>query len=423
MAGTVVVRGAKNAATKMMIAALLSPEPIRLENFPFIGDTDITAELCKTFGADVSYDQRAGTATMVTPTITNVQAMNLTRRNRIPILALGPLLARAGEAIVPIVGGDKIGPRPVDLHLDALRALGAHIEEYADRYEARAPHGLSGARINFKFPSVGATENALLASVLARGTTTITNAALEPEVIDLIKLLQKMGAIIGLGSGRIIVVEGVPALHSARHRILPDRNEAVSFGVLGVAARGPVQVKGATQGHLMTFLNTIRKIGGNYEVQDDGIVFSGEAPLKAVEVETDAHPGFMTDWQQPLSVVLTQANGVSVVHETIYEDRFGYADDLNAMGARITTFTKCLGELPCRFSGMGLKHSAVIHGPTPLTGSTMHVRDLRSGMAHVIAALLARGTSVIEGVEEIDRGYEKLDERLRALGADISREA
>ena len=422
LAGTVAVRGAKNAATKMMVAALLSPEPVHLENFPFIGDTEITAELCRTFGADVVYNDAAGSAHIATPAITNVQALNLTRRNRIPILALGPLLARAGEAIVPIVGGDKIGPRPVDLHLDALRALGARIEERADRYEAHAPHGLSGARIDLKFPSVGATENALLAGVLARGTTTITNAALEPEVVDLIKLLQKMGAIIGLGSGRTIVIEGVPSLHGARHRILPDRNEAVSFGVLGVAAQGPVRVKGATQGHLMTFLNTIRKIGGQYDVQDDGIVFSGGAPLKAVEVETDAHPGFMTDWQQPLSVLLTQAQGTSVVHETIYEDRFGYTDDLNAMGAQITTSSKCLGELPCRFHGLEFKHSAVLHGPTPLAGATMRVRDLRSGMAHVIAALLANGTSVIEGVEEIDRGYEKLDERLRALGASIFRE-
>jgi UDP-N-acetylglucosamine 1-carboxyvinyltransferase len=278
-----------------------------------------------------------------------------------------------------------------------------------------------GARIDLKFPSVGATENALLAGVLARGTTTITNAALEPEVVDLIKLLQKMGAIIGLGSGRTIVIEGVTSLHGARHRILPDRNEAVSFGVLGVASGGSVRVAGAVQGHLMTFLNTIRKAGGRYDVEDGGIVFSGGA-LKAVEVETDAHPGFMTDWQQPLSVLLTQANGTSVIHETIYEDRFGYVDDLNAMGANIETFSKCLGELPCRFQGMGFRHSAVIHGPTPLTGTTMRVRDLRSGMAHVIAALVAHGTSVIEGVEEIDRGYERLDERLRALGAVISRE-
>ncbi len=422
LAGTVVVRGAKNAATKMMVAALLSSEPVDLENFPFIGDTDITAELCKTFGAQVSYDRAAGRARVVTPSITNVEALHLTRRNRIPILALGPLLARAGEAIVPMVGGDKIGPRPVDLHLNALRALGAQIEERADRYEASAPRGLFGARIDFKFPSVGATENALLAGVLARGVTTITNAALEPEVVDLIKLLQKMGAIIGFGSGRTIRIEGVPSLHGARHHILPDRNEAVSFGVLGVAAGGPVRVKGAVQGHLMTFLNTIRKIGGQYDVEDDGIIFSGATALKAVEVETEAHPGFMTDWQQPISVLLTQARGDSVVHETIYEDRFGYANDLNAMGAQMTTSSKCLGELPCRFHGMDFKHSAVIHGPTPLRGATMRVRDLRSGMAHVIAALLANGTSVIEGVEEIDRGYENLDERLRALGAAISRQ-
>ena len=421
LSGDVTIGGAKNAATKMMVAALLSPDPVFLENFPFIGDTDIAAELCKVFGADVSFNKETKTARIATPMIIRTEALNLTRRNRIPILSLGPLLARAGAAIVPTVGGDKIGPRPVDLHLDALRALGARIKRYDDRYEARAPHGLTGAHIHFKFPSVGATENALLAAVLAHGTTVITNAALEPEVVDLMKLLQKMGAIIGLGSGHTIVIEGVASLHGARHRILPDRNEAVSFGVLGVAAQGPIRVRGAVQGHLMTFLNTIRKIGGNYEIEDGGIVFSAGGDLRAISIETDSHPGFMTDWQQPLSVLLTQVRGKSTIHETIYEDRFGYADDLNNMGARIVTSTKCLGELPCRFCGLGFRHSASIDGPTPLRGASIKVRDLRSGMAHVIAALLAQGESVIDGVDEIDRGYEQLDRRLAALGADIIR--
>ena len=419
--GAVNVRGAKNAATKMMVASLLTREPLILENFPFIGDTDVTGELCRTFGTTLTPDLKRSSLVLQTAEIIQHEAPRFSRRNRIPILALGPLLARVGKARVPIVGGDKIGPRPVDLHMDALRALGAVIEESSEGYEAEAPKGLSGANIHFKFPSVGATENAILAAVLARGHTVIRNAAVEPEITDLIKLLQKMGAIIGLGADRTVYIDGVQRLRGATHRILPDRNEAVSFAILAVATDGNVMVRGTRQDDLVTFLNILRKIGGGFEVQDEGIRFFKEREFASVEVETDTHPGFMTDWQQPTVVLLTQAQGVSVVHETIYEDRFGYAEDLNRMGARITVFSKCLGEIPCRFSGMGCKHSAVVHGPTALSGTTLHVRDLRSGMAHVVAALVADGESVIEGIEEIDRGYEDLDGRLRALGADIER--
>ncbi len=417
--GEIALGGAKNAATKMMVASLLTDEECILNNFPNIGDTEITAELCKSLGSVISIENNS--LHIKTPQITNCRVTSLSRRNRIPILVLGPLLGRVGEAEVPFLGGDKIGARPVDLHLDGLRAMGAEIIIREDSYVAKAPKGLRGAKIELKFPSVGATENIILAAVLAKGRTTILNAAKEPEIIALIKMLQNMGAIIEIAAHRTIYIDGVEKLRGTSYEILTDRNEAVSFGSLALATDGDIFVKGANQDHLITFLSAVRRVGGDYEVGDGGIRFFRNGNLKASEIETDTHPGFMTDWQQPLSVVLTQAEGASVIHETIYEDRFGYMTDLNLMGANTTVFSKCLGELPCRFNGSSFAHSAVINGGTKLKGANLKVRDLRSGIAHIIAALTAYGTSVIDGIEEIDRGYERIDERLQKLGADIRR--
>lgn len=417
--GEIKLAGAKNAATKMMVASLLTDELCELENFPEIGDTEITAELCRAIGSEIKIKNNK--AEIYTPKIKQVSALSLTRRNRIPILTLGPLLARAGEAEVPVVGGDKIGARPVDMHLKALKEMGAEIETSKNSYKARAPHGLRGVNIKFRYPSVGATENIMFAAVLAEGKTSILNAAIEPEIISLIEMLQKMGAIIELGANRAIYIDGVKKLRGVKHEIIPDRNEAVSFACLAAATEGRIKVKNAIQNHLLTFLNAFRKIGGEYEVNKDGITFWKNNDLRGIEIETDTHPGFMTDWQQPFAVLLTQAGGVSMIHETIYEDRFGYAKDLNSLGANIQVFTKCLGELPCRFNGMNFGHSARIYGRASLRGSKLTVRDLRSGIAHVIAALVASGKSEIDGAEEIYRGYEKIDERLRMLGARITR--
>ena len=418
--GEVEIRGSKNAATKMMIASLLTGQECVLENFPEIGDTGITKELCESVGSKI--ESGKSFLRIKTPEIKNHRVTQLSRRNRIPILALGPLLARAGKAEVPFLGGDKIGPRPVDIHTEALAALGAEIRNDKDYFCASAPNGLKGAKISLRYPSVGATENTILAAVLAKGRTVIENAAIEPEIVDLILMLQKMGAIIEMGSGRKIYIEGVKNLRGVQHKILPDRNEAVSFASLAVAfPKNKIKVKNARQHDLMTYLNAIRRIGGDYRIEDDGIVFFGAKNLVASEIETDTHPGFMTDWQQPFAILLTQSKGVSVIHETVYEDRFGYAEDLNLMGANIKVFSKCLGELPCRFNGKGNYHSAVISGPTPLSGRNLKVRDLRAGMAHLIASLIAKGESTVEGVEEIDRGYEDIDGRLKKLGAEMER--
>jgi len=418
--GEIEIKGSKNAATKALIASLLTDEECVLENFPQIGDVEITFDLCRAFGSEIKQD--GSVVSIKTPSIKSATASALSRKNRISILALGPLLAREGRAEVPILGGDKIGHRPVDIHLSALKSLGAEIEVSENSFIASAVNGLKGAKIQLRYPSVGATESTILAAVLAKGKTTIKNAAIEPEIIDLIKMLQNMGAIIGLGTDRMIYIEGVKKLKGVKHKIITDRNEAASFACLGVAGvNNKIKIKGAIHEHLITFLNALRRVGGEYRVEDDGIVFWRGDGLSAIELETDTHPGFMTDWQQPFTILLTQADGVSVVHETVYENRFGYIEDLNFMGANIKVFSKCLGELNCRFNGENHPHSAVISGPTPLKGINLKVPDLRAGMAHLIAALIAEGESTIDGVEEIDRGYEKVDERLNKLGANIKR--
>lgn len=418
--GEVVLSGAKNAATKMMLASLLTADQCVFTNFPRIGDTEITGELCEAIGSELQY---SGTVlTIRTPEIKQSRVTQLSRRNRLPIIALGPLLARAGEAEVPVLGGDRIGPRPVDIHIEALKMLGAEIEQTETGYHARAPKGLKGNSIQFRFPSVGATETALLAAVMAKGTTVLKNAATEPEITDLIKMLQNMGAIIELGADRVIWVEGVEKLRGVTHRVIPDRNEAVSFACLAMATRGEIFVRDAVQDHLITFLNVVRRLGGEYAVLKEGIMFYRDAEkMKALSIETETHPGFMTDWQQPLAVLLTEADGDSQIHETIYEDRLGYTNDFNTLGGNIELFDDCGPFSPCRFADQGFKHRAVIHGPTPLRGGELKVRDLRAGWASLLIALVADGETVIDGVEEIDRGYADVDERLKKLGADIRR--
>ncbi len=421
LTGEIELAGAKNAATKLMVASLLTDEPCRLDRFPRIGDAEITRALCEDIGSKTRLE---GSSLIIeTPHIQKTTVgFEQTRKNRIPILALGPLLARTGEAEVPFVGGDNIGARPIDLHIKALEALGAKFEITKEHsYRARAPKGLRGAEIIFDFPSVGATENAILASVLAEGKTTLRNAALEPEIMSMVKMLQKMGAIIELGANRDFYIEGVARLHGARHRVLPDRNEAVSFACLSIATGGKLLVRAALQDHLITFLNVVRRLGGEYEISPEGISFWRNGPLRALDIKTAVHPGFMTDWQQPLAVLLTQAEGVSRIHETIYEDRFGYAGDLASMGADIAVRRNCPPHEACRFAEANVPHVAEIRGGTPLRGAQLRVRDLRAGMVNIISALVANGTSTIENIEEIDRGYEEIDARLRSVGAHITR--
>src|SRR5205085_4001907 len=322
--GEVQISGAKNAVTKLMIASLLTNHPCTLRNVPLIGDLELTMSLCRALGSDLTLFDH--TLSISTPSIKNTFVeTKVGGLNRMAIITVGPLLHRCGEADIPMPGGDRIGVRPIDFHLHGLKLMGAEIVEKDRRYHLSTPRGLHGATIQLPFPSVMATENFLISASLAKGVTVIQNAALEPEIIDLIKFLQKMGAIIEIKVDRRIVVEGVDCLHAASHTLLSDRNEAVSLAIAAYLTKGDVYLRGAQQDTLLTFLNTLSKMQLRFEIDDEGIRFLGDSRIPpAIALETDVHPGFMTDWQQPFTVLLTQAQGMSVVHETIYEDRFGY---------------------------------------------------------------------------------------------------
>ncbi len=416
--GSVKIAGAKNAASKMIIASLLTSDTVVLHNVPLQKESEISRELVTTLGATTALDDHS--LTIRVEKIASSSAMSLSRKNRLAILALAPLLHRTGEAFVPTLGGDKIGPRPVNFHIDLLEAMGATIEVDAEGYHAKAPKGLKGAVINLPYPSVGSTETALFAGVLAKGRTVIHNAAIEPEIIEIVMMLQKMGAIIEFGAGRHIEIVGVEKLHGCEHTVVADRMEAASFASMALATRGEIFCEGAVHRDMVTFLNAVRLIGGDYEVRENGILFKGAAKYKGIQIETDTHPGFMTDWQQPFLVAMTQAEGTSVIHETVYEERFGYTDVLKEMGADITLFDTCLGEVACRFKDHNHKHSAIIKGPTPLRAATIELLDIRAGLACIIAALVAEGTSTLSGFEHLERGYEDLYGKLKAIGADVS---
>ena len=420
--GEIEVSGAKNSVSKLLTASMLTSETCRFENVPHIGDTEVTKEICASLGMRCSGEE--GTRLEVeTRKIRSAQVpQRLAKRNRLSVMMLAPLLHRRGRAVVPAAGGDKIGMRPVDFHLEAYRKMGARIEVRDDEYRVEAQR-LKGADITLPYPSVTATENILMAATLARGKTFIRNAAIEPEVMDLALFLQKMGAIIDYNVDRTFAVEGVGALGGATHGVMPDRLVSASLGAAAVASGGDVFVRGARQDDLLTFLNALRRVGGEFEVSADGIRFFRDGELKPIALETNVHPGFMTDWQPAFALLMTQAQGMSVIHETVFEDRFVYVSELSKMGADIELYDTCLGNAQCRFQTSGHKHSAVIKGPTVLSGARVTVPDLRAGFTHLIAAIIAAGRSMIEGVEELDRGYEEIDAKLIELGAYIQRES
>jgi len=418
--GTVEVSGSKNAATKMMVASLLTSEPVRLKNVPRIGEVDFTVEMLRELGTQATWDSEESSFLHLTsPKIDTHKVSEMwSGKNRIPILFAAPLLHRLGYAEIPILGGDAIGARPIDFHISGYKALGATVEQKENVVIFKADK-LKGASITLPYPSVMATENLLLASVLAEGRTVIKNVAVEPEIINLMDMLQKMGAMVFHEPGRVFVIEGVKTLSGVEHTIVPDRIEAASFASAAVATRGSVLVKGAIQNDMRTYLNYMKKVNGSFEVKEEGIWFSHVGNLKSTKIETGVHPGFMTDWQPPFSILLTQAEGTSVVHETVYEQRFGYLETLKKMEADIQLFSECLGGSECRFKERDCLHSALIKGPTVLKAADVDVPDIRAGFAYVIAALVAEGTSRITGAEKMERGYERLVEKLTSLGADI----
>jgi len=423
--GRINVRGAKNLATKAMVAALLGDTPSVLHDVPEISDVSIVTRMLDAYGVAVTSPEEG--VLVLDPT--NVERAHfaqidaLAGSSRIPILFCGPLLHRLGEALIPDLGGCRIGDRPIDFHMDALRAFGAIVDKSYEGIRITAPTGLHGANIELPYPSVGATEQVLLTAVRARGVTELKNAAIEPEIMDLIAVLQKMGAIIWIEPNRTIFIEGVETLSGYTHRAIFDRNEAASWASAALATGGDIFVGGAKQPELMTFLNVFRKVGGAFEVHEDGIRFYHPGgPLKPVQVETDVHPGFMTDWQQPLIVALTQAEGVSVIHETVYENRFGFTDALVEMGADIVVHQDGLESVTRRVPRRNLEQAAVITGPTPLHGADVRVPDLRGGFSYLIAALTAEGRSTVTNLGIISRGYEHFVDKLEALGAQFTLE-
>lgn len=426
--GEVKASGAKNAITKLLVASLLSNKKCIFYNVPNIGDVGVTVELCKEMGAEVKWDKQAGILEIQTKELkTSYIPQRFSGSNRIPILMIGALLGRTEEdIIVPTVGGCKIGMRSVEFHLEALRKLGATIElremKRESAYFAHAHNGLKGCLIELPYPSVGATENTIMAAITAKGMTTIKGAAIEPEIVELILFLQKLGANISLDTDRTIRIHGTKKFYEVEHSVITDRIEAASFGMAAIGTKGRIFVKGARHSDMITFLNKLRELGGGFSIKKDGIEFFYDGPLQGgLHLETDVHPGFMTDWQPPFVVLLTQASGVSIVHETVYENRFGFTEALKEMGADIFPFRQCLGGKCCRFASTSFYHSIAIKGPTPLSGKTIHIPDLRAGFAYVMAALTTPELSSLTGLYYLDRGYANLETNLESVGADITR--
>jgi UDP-N-acetylglucosamine 1-carboxyvinyltransferase len=421
--GKVLVRGAKNLVPKAMVASLLGNSPSVLRNVPEIKDVDVVTSLLQLHGVRVTKDPVTGDLTMDPSDAKMAMSKDIDAHagdSRIPILFCGPLMHSIGEAFIPDLGGCKIGDRPIDYHMEVLRNFGAVVDKRPGGISISAPKGLHGAKLKLPYPSVGATEQVLLTAVRAEGITELSGAAVEPEIMDLIAVLQKMGAIITVETDRVIRIEGVKELTGYNHKAISDRNETASWASAALVTKGDIYVEGARQLDLTAFLNTYRKVGGAFDVDDEGIRFYHPGgPLKPLVLETDVHPGFMTDWQQPLVVALTQASGVSIVHETVYENRFGFTEALLRMGASIQVHRECLGSVPCRFGQRNFLHSAVVSGPMQLHGAEIDIPDLRGGFSHLIAALAADGVSRVTGIELINRGYERFQDKLEGLGADF----
>ncbi|MFV0526087.1 MAG: UDP-N-acetylglucosamine 1-carboxyvinyltransferase [Acidimicrobiales bacterium] len=418
LTGDIVVRGSKNAVTKHMVAALLGDSPSTISNCPEIGDVDITARMLQALGCVVERDN-GNTTIDPTPLSSSRVPVTFSGMNRIPILMIGPLLHRVGEVFVPLVGGDEIGSRPVDFHVDALRMMGAEITITPDGLEAKAAR-LRGAHIELPYPSVGATETVLLSATLAEGRTVLDNGALEPEVIELALFLQRMGARIEMRPNRRYIIDGVDQLAGAAHRLKGDRIEAFSYLVAGLITGGRVTVYGCSQDRLVTAISTLSGMGAEFEITDSSVAASART-LEPIAVETDTHPGFMTDWQSPMVALFTQCQGLSVMYETVYENRFTYVPALNKMGAQIQTYNTPLGSIEGRFVGSSTPCSVVVRGGTPLSGTEVTVPDIRGGFAYVLAAAAATGTTRITGTHHLDRGYNRPIENFASLGLDIER--
>lgn len=402
--GEVTVGGAKNAALKMMAATILTSEPCILQNVSRISDVETMIEVLNRLGVESHFGEDGTLTVHASGSLREEAPYDLVSQMRASIVVLGPLLARLGRARVAMPGGCNIGSRKIDLHLRGLRSLGANINTGHGYIEAEAKN-LRGTTIALDFPSVGATENILMASVLASGRTVIENAAREPEVIDLITFLNSMGARINGAGTTVIEIEGVEELKGTTHRVIPDRIEAGTFLIAGAVTGGEVVVKDANHDRLELVIEKLKQAGAQVSFFPDRIALSMSRRPRALDVSTLPYPGFPTDLQPLMATLLSLSEGISVVTENVFENRFLYIDELNRMGANIY------------LDG----HHAVIRGVESLSGAPVRVSDLRAGAALVLAGLAAKGATEVEDIFHVERGYSDFDNKLRALGADITR--
>lgn len=424
--GSVRVGGAKNASYKLMIASLLADSESRLLNFSHISDVETVAEIIQYLGGFVN---RAGErALFIDPTKLSHFEIKSEHgaQGRFSTMFIPALLHKFGRAVVPAPGGDKIGKRSLDWHWDGLKALGADVVEENGMYVARCEK-LHGTRYRFHKNTHTGTETLLMAAVKAEGVTILENAAEEPEIDDLIAFLNSMGGKIARTAERTIEIVGVEKLQGAIHKVMSDSNEAVSYACAAFATKGDIIIENATPGHLTAFTTVLDEIGGGYEVGNYGMRFFYKQPLVATQVTTEIHPGFKTDWQPLLATVLTQCSGKSSIHETIMAKRFQYVTELRKMGAHIEFFNPVIEHPEVYYNfdtsedSPELFHAISISGPTALQAGEFQVVDLRHGATLIVAAMAAQGTSRISGIEQVDRGYENLDGRLRSMGARIER--
>ena len=414
LSGTIPIGGAKNAALPLMAASLLTAEPLVLSNLPDLADVTTMANLLVQHGINMAVVAGSDSATASGRTleisarhITNTTApYDLVRKMRASVLVLGPLVARCGRARVSLPGGCSIGTRPVDLHLKGLERLGAVVELREGYIDARAPGGLRGGEIVFPSVSVGATENLMMAAALAEGETVLINAAREPEITDLAECLNAMGAQIGgIGSDRL-TIRGVPSLHGAHHRVIPDRIETGTYMMAAAATGGTVQLAGACADDVAAVIRVLEAAGVSVSVADDGIMVSrNNGRLAGTDVMTEPFPGFPTDLQAQVMAAMATAAGASMITETIFENRFMHVPELARMGANINVH----------------QASALVRGVPRLLGAPVMATDLRASVSLVIAGLAAEGETVVNRVYHLDRGYERLEEKLAACGARIER--
>ncbi len=423
------VSGAKNVALKALVAACLTDEEVTIKNIPLISDFMVMTGIIKELGGDVRIKDHT-VCIRVKRFKKERIALEEGAKIRTSAMLMSPLLVRNGRAIIPNPGGCRIGARPIDRTIRGLRKMGVStVYNSRDGYfYLRKDHKIKD-QVTYTFGKTThtGTETLILKAAISNFKTILKNTALEPEVDELIALLNKMGARIKRAAPRTIVIEGVNKLHGTTFVIGPDRNEIVTFAIAGIATKGDVFVKGAQSANLSDFLEKLDKCGGGFEKKKGGIRFYYKGALKSTSVTTSPFPGFMTDWQGPWAVLMALAKGESIVHETVYENRFGYINELRRMGADISLFNPKV-ENPEKVYNFSLSdnkreyfHAARIKGPTGLHNAVVNISDLRAGATLVIAALIASNKSVIFGVEHLDRGYEKFEERLKALGADIKR--